>query len=104
MKAYEIEQTVTGVILGVYEGETADGAIRECQADQLIPRSGLVAREVEDEDEDRAARCVLYDGPATGSARRCHQCSGRGTTATSPRCDYAGEVHDRMGAEDVDDE
>lgn len=51
MRNYEIANTESGVILGVYEGETAADAIRAMLADAGCtdePDAGLVAREVDD--------------------------------------------------------
>lgn len=53
MGRFEIEQTATGVILGVYEGETPDEAIRamliDAGAPDAEPDAGLQARELDDE-------------------------------------------------------
>ena len=52
MAQYEIEQTATGIILGVYEGEDADEAIRAMLADAGAPDAepdpGLRVREIRD--------------------------------------------------------
>ena len=53
----------------------------------------------------RAEGCILYDGPRFEAAgRRCADCTGRGTSPGSPRCDYAGTSdHDRWQRSAVED-
>lgn len=53
MAHYEIEQSETGHVLGVYEGETPEAAIRAMLDDagagpDVEPDAGIVAREVDD--------------------------------------------------------
>jgi len=72
MASYEIEQTETGAILGVYEGETAADAIRAMLADAGAegqePDPGLVAREVDERREkirNRANQIAASYAPGT---------------------------------------
>jgi hypothetical protein len=56
MASYEIEQTETWAIMGVYEGETAADAIRAMLADAdstAEPDAGLVARRVAELESER---------------------------------------------------